>query len=325
MKKFRKLLMLGTIFSLVLGLSGCGNNEKKTPEVNIGYFNNITHPQALLMKAEGSLEERYGDTATVTWTAFNAGPAEVEALFSGAIDIGYIGPVPAITANVKSGGDIQILSGASKGGAILVKREGADIHSVADLSGKIVAIPQIGNTQHLCLLNLLAENGLAPSTDGGTVTVAAVANADVANTMTNEDIDAALVPEPWGATLLANNAELLLDYDTIYYEGDYDVAVVVVRKDFREANPELVAQFLAEHEAATARMNDEQMECLRIINQELEAATGKSIDETILTEAFTRIGVSSELNKASISQFADISLEQGFIDELPADELYIEN
>ena len=325
MRKFKKLLAATTIFTLILGLAGCGNNPDQAPEVHIGYFNNITHPQALLMKAEGSLEERYSDTATVTWTAFNAGPAEVEALFSGNIDIGYIGPVPAITANVKSGGDVQILSSASKGGAVLVKREGSDINSVSDLSGKIVAIPQIGNTQHLCLLNLLSENGLAPATDGGTVTVAAVANADVANTMNNEDIDAALVPEPWGATLLANNAELLMDYDTIYYEGDYDVAVVVVRKEFMEEHPELVEQFLKEHEAATERINTEQSECLQIINQELEDATGKSIDAAILTEAFTRIGVSSELNKASISRFADISLEQGFIDELPDDGLYVEN
>ncbi|MDE7367539.1 MAG: aliphatic sulfonate ABC transporter substrate-binding protein [Lachnospiraceae bacterium] len=325
MRKFKKLLAAATIFTLILGLAGCGNNPDQAPEVHIGYFNNITHPQALLMKAEGSLEERYGDTATVTWTAFNAGPAEVEALFSGNIDIGYIGPVPAITANVKSSGDVQILSSASKGGAVLVKREGSDINSVSDLSGKIVAIPQIGNTQHLCLLNLLSENGLAPVTDGGTVTVAAVANADVANTMNNEDIDAALVPEPWGATLLANNAELLMDYDTIYYEGDYDVAVVVVRKEFMEEHPELVEQFLKEHEAATERINTEQSKCLQIINQELEDATGKSIDTAILTEAFTRIGVSSELNKASISRFADISLEQGFIDELPDDGLYVEN
>ena len=218
MKKFMKqVLLISTLFSLLLGITGCNSKSNQQPEIHIGYFNNITHAQALLMKAEGSLEASLGDSATVTWTAFNAGPAEVEALFAGDIDIGYIGPVPAITANVKSQGDIQILSGATKGGAILVKREGTDINSVEDLDGKIVAIPQLGNTQHLCLLNLLAEHGLAPTSDGGTVTVAAVANADVSNTMTNEDIDAALVPEPWGSTLLSQNAELLMDYDTIYY------------------------------------------------------------------------------------------------------------
>lgn len=322
MKKFMKqVLLISTLFSLFLGITGCNDKNNQQPEIHIGYFNNITHAQALLMKAEGSLETSLDDGVTVTWTAFNAGPAEVEALFAGDIDIGYIGPVPAITANVKSQGDVQILSGATKGGAILVKREGSDINSVEDLDGKIVAIPQIGNTQHLCLLNLLAEHGLAPTSDGGTVTVAAVANADVSNTMSNEDIDAALVPEPWGSTLLTQNAELLLDYDTIYYGGNYDVAVVVVRKEFMEEHPDLVEQFLAEHEAATERLNNNQAECLNIINQELENATGKSIKDSILTEAFTRIGISTELNKESIEQFAVISQEQGFIDELPAEDL----
>lgn len=322
MKKIMKqVLLVGALLSLLLGVTGCNNAASQQPEIRIGYFNNITHAQALLMKAEGSLESSLGDSATVTWTAFNAGPAEVEALFAGDIDIGYIGPVPAITANVKSRGDVQILSGATKGGAILVKREGVDINTVEDLDGKIVAIPQIGNTQHLCLLNLLAEHGLAPTSDGGTVTVAAVANADVSNTMTNADIDAALVPEPWGSTLLSQNAEMLMDYDTIYCEGEYDVAVVVVRKEFMEEHPELVEQFLDEHEAATKRLNDNQEECLTVINAELEAATGKSLDTAIITEAFTRIGISSELNQTSIDQFATISKEQGFIDELPSEDL----
>ena len=66
----------------------------------------------------------FGKDINVKWTAFNAGPAEVETLFAGDIDIGYIGPVPAIGANVKSNGDVQILSGAAKGGAILIRREG---------------------------------------------------------------------------------------------------------------------------------------------------------------------------------------------------------
>ena len=116
---------------------------------------------------------------------------------------------------------------------------------MADLSGKVVAIPQIGNTQHLSLLQLLSDNGMKPASEGGDVTVSAVENADVANMMERGDIDAALVPEPWGATLLEKGAELLMDYDDIYMQGQYDVAVVVVRKEFMEANPELVEKFLS--------------------------------------------------------------------------------
>ena len=123
------------LLASVLCLAGCSGKEDGS-ELNVGYFNNVTHAQALYMKATGSLEEALPDGTELSWTAFNAGPAEVEALFSGDIDIGYIGPVPAITANVRSKGDITILSGASKAGAVLVKASGSDISNVTDLSGK---------------------------------------------------------------------------------------------------------------------------------------------------------------------------------------------
>ncbi len=318
----KKLLLAMTLVVAAIGFAGCGKNGESDNEVNIGYFNNVTHAQALLMKSEGSLEKSLGEGMSVEWTAFNAGPAEVEALFSEDIDIGYIGPVPAISANVKSRGDVVVLSGATQGGAVLIKRADSEISSVADLDGKVVAIPQIGNTQHLCLLQLLEENGLKPTTEGGTVTVSAVANADVANMMERGDIDAALVPEPWGATLLSQGAELLLDYQQIYMNGEYDVAVVVVRKEFMEENPEVVEKFLAEHEAATVKMNDNREESLTIINEELKAATGKALEESIIAEAFTRIGVSTELNKESVLGFADISKNQNFIQELPGEDIF---
>lgn len=319
-KTIKKITAIILLAIITFSITACSNSGEKANEIHIGYFNNVTHPQALLTKAEGSLEKSLGDDVNVKWTAFNAGPAEQEALFAGDIDIGYIGPVPAITANSKSYGDVVILSSATKGGAVLVKREGSDIESVKDLSGKTVAIPQIGNTQHLSLLNLLKENGLKPTTEGGDVTVSAVANADVANTMERGDIDAALVPEPWGATLLEKGAELVLDYDQVYLQGKYDVALVVVRKEFMESNPELVEKFLEAHNSATEKINNDLEASLKIINKELDDATGKSLSENIIKESFTRIGVSTEINKTSISDFAKISKEQGFINDIPKDE-----
>ena len=132
--RFVQSLLVVALLASVLGLSGCGGKEDGS-KLNIGYFNNVTHAQALYMKATGALEKAVPDGTEVSWTAFNAGPAEVEALFSGDIDIGYIGPVPAITANVRSKGDVTILSGASKAGAVLVKAAGSDIKDVTDLSG----------------------------------------------------------------------------------------------------------------------------------------------------------------------------------------------
>ena len=323
MKKIKKMILAGIALSTLFAISGCGTSKDEVNSIKVGYFNNVTHAQALLMKSEKSLENTFGKDINVKWTAFNAGPAEVEALFAGDIDIGYIGPVPAISANVKSNGDVQILSGAAKGGAILIRREGAQISGVKDLAGKTVAIPQIGNTQHLSLLKLLEDSGLKPVTEGGNVTVSAVANADVANAMARGDVDAALVPEPWGATLLEQGAKMVLNYDEIYLKGQYDVAVVVVRKEFMEKNPDLVEKFLREHEAATKEIYEKPQQVQKKINAELKQTTGKSLGENIIADAFDRILFQTDYRKEAIQGFANISKEQGFIKELPVDsQLY---
>lgn len=59
----------------------------------------------------------------VSWTSFNAGPAEVEAVFAGEIDLGYIGPVPALSANAKSNGEVKIISNVTNAGAVLLKEK----------------------------------------------------------------------------------------------------------------------------------------------------------------------------------------------------------
>lgn len=327
MKKFwKKGIAAVAVMALMVSLAGCGARKNEDgSKVNIGFFNNVTHAQALYLKANGTLEESFGEKIAVKWNTFNAGPAEVEALFAGDIDIGYIGPVPAITANVKSKGDVQILSGVTKGGAILIIGKDSDITDISQLSGKKVSIPQIGNTQHLCLLQLLSENGMNTTADGGDVTVSAVENVNVSNTINHGDVDAALVPEPWGARLLEEGSKMLLDYDQIYLDGRYDVAVVVVRKEYREAHPDIVEKFLKAHEDATKAIHEDQENALQVINKELEDATGKSLSDSIIEEAFTRIDVSTEYSKESIDGFAQISKEQGFIDEIPeADNLFVD-
>lgn len=96
----------------------------------------------------------------------------------------------------------------------------------------------------MCLLKLLSDNGLKTVEEGGTVTVTAVENADIQNMMDQGNIDAALVPEPWGSTLVKNGAEIVLDYNGVYMEGNYPVAVVVVRNEFLKEHPDLVKEFL---------------------------------------------------------------------------------
>lgn len=325
MKKIQKqLIILSLFFIVIFAAVGCGSKDTGTGEktdVRIAYFPNITHTQALVMKNQGTLEEKWKDTCNVTWTSFNAGPAEIEAIFAGEIDLGYIGPVPAINANVKSDGDVKIISNATNAGAVLLVRKDSGIASVKDLSGKKVAVPQLGNTQHLCLLSLLSDNGLKTVDQGGDVTISASSNADILNLIDNGSVDAAVVPEPWGTTIEKNgNAEILLDYDELFLNGDYPTAVVIANGDFMEQHPDYVKEFLEAHKDATLFINDNPKDAQTIVNSEIEDVTGKSIAEDVLESAFSRMAADTAVNTEAVMTFANISKDEGFTSKVPEEE-----
>lgn len=322
MKRIGKsIITMALLVTMILSLTACGSTKEGKTSVRIAYFPNITHAQALTMKSQKTLEEKWRDRCDVSWKSFNAGPAEMEAIFAGEIDLGYIGPVPALSANVKSNGDVKIISNATDAGSVLLKRKDANIQSVKDLGEKKVAVPQVGNTQHLCLLHLLEENGLKTTDKGGTVTVNASSNADILNLIDNGSVDAALVPEPWGTTIEKNgNAEVLLNEKEVFMNGDYPVAVVVASSDFMKDHPDLVKEFLKAHQDASLYINQNTDEATNIINAEIKEATGKSLETDILKSAFSRMTINTKMNKKTILEFARISNEEGFINKIPEEK-----
>jgi len=267
--KFSLILFLG--ITIIGGLSGCSSKKVENEAVNVrvGYFPNITHSQALVGKDQGSFQKAIGKTNKIDWKLFNAGPAEIEALFTGAIDIGYIGPGPAINGYAKSKGDIQIIAGATDAGAIFVSRKGLVIKNLKDLSGKKITVPQFGSTQDLTLRNILSANGLKDKTKGGTVEVMQAANADTLTLLQKGDIDAAIVPEPWGSRLIKEaKANIILDYKDVYRAGKYTTAVVVVRTQFLKDHPQIVENFIKNHVETTDYINKNPDKAKEIVNKQ---------------------------------------------------------
>src|SRR6185295_15787122 len=90
--------------------------EKVT--LTLGYFANITHGTPLVGVGNGTYADTLGSNVELKTAIFNAGTEEIEALFAGAIDAGYIGPNPAVNGYVKSNGEaLRIVAGATSGGA----------------------------------------------------------------------------------------------------------------------------------------------------------------------------------------------------------------
>src|SRR5437868_5804990 len=152
--RVRSLLAALPLLALAGGCSSGASAASGHTALRLGYFPNLTHASAVYGVASGTYARELGSTALSTQT-FNAGPAEVEALFAGSLDAAYIGPGPAVNAYLKSHGAVVIVAGATSGGAALVVRPG-----VTDLRGKKIADPQTGGTQDIALRTYLAGKGL---------------------------------------------------------------------------------------------------------------------------------------------------------------------
>ncbi|MDR6215286.1 sulfonate ABC transporter substrate-binding protein [Paracidovorax wautersii] len=114
-----------------------------------------------LLKGRGTLEKSLAPLGVkVTWTEFNAGPVQLEALNVGSIDFGDVGEAPPIFA--QAAGAPLVYAGATvprpQLEAVIVPK-GSPIRSVADLKGKRVAYNKGSNVQYF-LVKLLEKHGL---------------------------------------------------------------------------------------------------------------------------------------------------------------------
>ena len=323
--KILTTILIVTLLLTLPALALAADKGKGKVTIRVGHFPNITHSQALLGLANGAFQKALGNKVVIKRTAFNAGPAEIEALVAGEIDLGYIGPVPAINGFVKSEGGLKIIAGATNAGAVLVVRKDTTIKSVKDLAGKIVAVPQYGNTQDISLRNLLQQAKLKSVDKGGKVTVLQADNPDILTLFIRKQIDAALVPEPWGARLVKDgNARILLDEKQVWRNGAYTTAVVIVRTDFLKKNPDLVEKWLQTHVELTQQIKSSPENTKKLINQEIKALAGKNIPEDLLKTAYARIIPTVDPTKDSISEFIKISKNAGYLKIKPKVEQLVD-
>jgi NitT/TauT family transport system substrate-binding protein len=283
--------------------------------VRVGAFPNITHAQAMVGKANGAFEKAMGPNVRIEWKLFNAGPSAIEALFAGAIDMTYIGPNPTISGYVRSGGQaLHVVAGASSGGAALVVRNDSGISKATDFHGKKVASPQLGNTQDVALRAWLRTNGLKTTDKGGDVQVIPLANPDQLTLFLKKDLDAAWAPEPWATRLIREgNGRLFLDERTLWPNGQFVCANLIVNSKFLKEHPEIVKNWLRAHVELTDWINKNLPQAKKLLNQQIQKETGKALPDGVLDEAFGRLQVTYDPLRASLLTSAKSAFDAGFL------------
>lgn len=286
-------------------------------ELRLGFFPNITHGQALYGKGTGEFEKSIG--VKIKWTAFNAGPTAIESLFVDAIDATYIGPGPTVNGYIKSRGEeFVVIAGAASGGAGMVIRKDSGIQSDKDFNGKVIATPQLGNTQDIAARNWFLEKGYKFREKGGKLTVVPLTNPDQMTMFKKKQIDGAWTVEPWLSRLeLEAGGQVFLEEKDIWPEGKYVTTHLVVSRAFLVNKPELVKKLLAAHVEVTKKLQADKESAAKILNKQLKEETGKALKDETISRALQRVEFTWDPVPASLYKGAEGAHRIGYLRNPP--------
>lgn len=296
-------------------LTACSGSRESGPAgrpdlLRLGYFANLTHAQAVLGVADGSLAQAAG--IRIRPKVFTAGPQSITALLAGEIDLLYVGPSPALTAYVRSEGKaVRVLAGSASGGAVFVARPGWD---PTNLTGARLATPSLANTQDVALRHLLSTRGLRTREQGGGVRVIPVAPAEMIQLFARGQLDGAWVAEPWGSRIVKETGAVIAwDERDLWPGGRFATTLLVARRDFLERFPDIVRGFLKGHVQITQWIQSHPDEARVRLNQELAALQGKPLAEDVMKAAFSRVEFTYEPMTDSVTAQAERAYKLGFL------------
>jgi NitT/TauT family transport system substrate-binding protein len=299
---------------LAFAISARGADDRAVP-LRLGFFPNITHAQALYARATGLFEKNLA----IQWTAFNAGPTAIEALFAGEIDATFIGPGPTINGYAKSHGEkFVIIAGAASGGAALVVRGDSGIATKRDFGGKTVATPQLGNTQDISARIWFRQQGYRDTASGGTVNLIALSNPDQLTMFKEKQIDGAWTIEPWVTRLvLEAGGRVFLDEKDLWPEGKYVTTHLVVSRAFLRDHADEVRNLLRAHIKVTQRIATNPAAAMPILNEQIRKETGRALAPEVIQQALQWVHLTWDPIASSLYKDAHAAYEIHFLRQEP--------
>jgi sulfonate transport system substrate-binding protein len=293
--------------STVSSGSGGGSTDTAPVTVRLGFLENITHASALVALKEGFFTRALGSAGTLKPTAFSTGTEETTAILAGQLDAAYVGPNPAINAWQKSGGTaIKIVSGAATGGASVVVAKG--ISSAAQLKGKTLATPSLGNTQDVALRHWLKQNGITTTATGG---------GDAAIKPTTPNSAAVLEFKAGqiagGSEPAPYDIEMVSDGGTVLFSEPGVTTLLVVTQSFLSAHPAIVTDLIKAQVQANAFIKSDPATAAADVNAELATYTGKPLKSSLVAASFKEITFTDDPDESSLTTDASQAVSLGLL------------
>lgn len=268
-------------------------------------------------------EETEGD-GEYTFQMVTAADELTGAFVAGNVDIAL---VPANMASIlyhKTEGNVQVIDINTLGVLYLVTAD-ESISTIADLKGKTVYSTGKGQTPEYVLNYLIGANGL--SQDDVTVEFKSEAT-EVVSALVQDETAIGILPQPFATAACKQNENLKEVCDlTKEWEntgnGTLVTGVTIAKKDYIEANPEIIDDFLDEHEDSIEEANEEPEKTAELI-----AAAGIVEKAPVAQAALPKCNLKymdGEEMKAALSGYLGVLMEQApesIGGSLPEDDFY---
>jgi NitT/TauT family transport system substrate-binding protein len=326
----RKGLLAAGVAAVAVLAAGCGSSSSgasgasSSPVVlRLGFLANITHEPALVGLEKGFFAKELGKDVTLKTTVFSSGTEETTALLAGQLDAAYVGPNPAINAWQKSNGAaIKIISGATIGGASLVVKHG--ITSAAQLKGKSVATPSLGNTQDVALRYWLKQHGLTTTpTGGGDVGIKPIKpNSAAVLEFKSGQIDGGWEPEPYATEMVLDGGTRLVNEASLWPAGKFVTTDLVVTQSFLKAHPSVVNGLLKGQIQANSYINANGPAAAQAANAELTKLLGKGLPANVLTQSQTYLHFTNDPVASSLATDAQHAVAVGLLKPVSLNGIY---
>jgi NitT/TauT family transport system substrate-binding protein len=318
----RRALLTAGVAAVSLLAAGCassnataGSNSGSSPVVlRLGFLANITHEPALVGLAKGYFTKDLGKNVTLKTSVFSTGTEETTALLAGQLDAAYVGPNPALNAWQKSNGTaIKIISGAASGGASLVVKKG--ITSAAQLKGKSLATPSLGNTQDVALRYWLKQHGETTTpTGGGDVAIKPIKpNSAAVLEFQSGQIDGGWEPEPYATEMVLDGGTRLVNEASLWPGGKFVTTNLVVSQSFLKAHPSTVNGLLKGQIEANSYINANSSAAASAANAELTKLLGKGLKPNVLAAALPYIHFTNDPIASSLTADAQHAVAVGLL------------
>ena len=298
-RKNTKFVLFSIIILLILpAVFAAGCAQPAPAKVRIGYLLGDIHHLPFFVAVEKGFYKAEGLDVEVVGP-FDAGPAEMDAMAAGQLDIGYVGAPPVITAAARKV-PLTIVSGVNlEGSAVAAANR---ITSVADLKGKKIATPAPGSIQYVMTGMMLGQNNLTYK--DVEIYPGTIKAPDMALNLQTGKIDAYCIWEPFvSRSIVAGTGHVLVESRDIW--PGHPCCVVVIRNEYLKNNAQAVKAVVAAHQKAVKFIADNPAEA-KVIAQKYT-----KLDAAIIESALGRVKYVTSVKADDIKKFVREIISMG--------------